>query len=76
MAFRIEFSADADRELSRLDLPNSRRILKFPHERIAKLDNPRSFGKALQGQRFGEFWRYRVGDFRVICKIEDTRLVV
>jgi mRNA interferase RelE/StbE len=76
MACGIEFSADAVRELSKLDKQNSTRILKFLHERIAKLDNPRSIGKALQGARFGEFWRYRVGDFRLICKIEDARLVV
>jgi mRNA interferase RelE/StbE len=45
-------------------------------ERVAKLENPRSIGKALQGSSFGELWRYRVGDFRIICKIEDNRLVV
>jgi mRNA interferase RelE/StbE len=76
MPLRIEFSAAADRELSKLDKQNSWRILKFLHERLAKLDNPRSLGKALQGARFGEFWRYRVGDYRLICKIEDALLVV
>ncbi|HMD40814.1 MAG TPA: hypothetical protein VKH15_16130 [Candidatus Acidoferrum sp.] len=57
MVCRIEFSADADRELSKLDKQNSTRILKFLHERVAKLDNPPSTGKALQGARFEEFWR-------------------
>lgn len=38
--------------------------------------NPRSTGKALQGAEFGEFWRYRVGDYRIICRLEDHRLVV
>lgn len=76
MASRIEFSHDAERELNKLGKPHSRRILKFLHERVANLDNPRSIGKALQGERLGEFWRYRVGDFRLICKIEDDRLVV
>ncbi len=76
MAWRIEFSAEADRELSKLDNPQAKRILKFLQERVAKLDDPRSIGKALQGARFGEFWRYRVGVYRLICKIEDTRVVV
>jgi len=76
MAWKIELSIAADRELSKLDTQHSRRILKFLHERVAKLDDPRSIGRALQGSRLGEFWRYRVADFRLICKIEADRLVV
>jgi mRNA interferase RelE/StbE len=76
MAWKIEFSLAADRELSKLDAPHIRRILKFLHERVAKLDDPRSIGKTLQGSRLGEFWKYRVGDYRLICKVEDGRLVV
>jgi len=76
MAWKIELSELADRELTRLDPQHSQRILKFLHERVAKLDDPRSIGKALQGSRFGELWRYRVGNFRIICKVEDVQLVV
>jgi mRNA interferase RelE/StbE len=76
MAWKIEFSVAADRELSKLDAQHSRRILKFLHERVEKLDDPRTVGKALQGSRLGEFWKYRVGDYRLICKIEDDRLIV
>lgn len=76
MAWKIEFSAEADRELSKLDGLVIKRILKFLQERVAKLDNPRSIGNALQGPRFGEFWKYRVGDYRLICKIEDACVVV
>jgi mRNA interferase RelE/StbE len=76
MAWKIEFSEDADRELGKLDKQNAKRILKFLQERVAKLDNPRSIGKALHGVRFGEFWRYRLGDYRLICEIEDRRVVV
>jgi mRNA interferase RelE/StbE len=76
MAWKIEFSPATDRELSKLEAQQARRILKFLHERLAKLENPRSLGKALQGSRLGEFWRYRVGEFRLICKVEDDRLVV
>lgn len=76
MAWRIEFSADADRELRKLDPPQAKRILKFLQERIVPSEDPRILGKALQGTRLGEFWRYRVGSFRLICKIEDDRFLV
>lgn len=76
MAWNVELSATALRELNKLDAQHSRRILKFLHERVAKLDNSRSIGKALQGSALGEFWKYRVGDYRLICKIEDDRLLV
>jgi mRNA interferase RelE/StbE len=46
------------------------------HDRVAKLDDPRSIGEALHGSRLGEFWKYRMSDYRLICKIEDNRLVV
>jgi mRNA interferase RelE/StbE len=76
MAYAVEFSAAADRELGKLDAAQAKRILKFLHDRVAKLDDPRSIGEALRGSRFGELWKYRVGPFRLICKIEDDRLVV
>lgn len=76
MVWKIEFSAEASRELGRLDPQHGKRIVKFLQERVAKLDDPRSIGKALQGSRLGEFWRYRIGPFRLICKIEDNRLLV
>jgi mRNA interferase RelE/StbE len=76
MAWKIEFSVAADRELSKLDAQHSKRILKFLHDRVGKLDDPRTIGKALQGSRLGEFWKYRVGDYRLICKIDDDRLIV
>jgi mRNA interferase RelE/StbE len=76
MAYSVELSTEVDRELSKLDRQHSKRILKFLHERVAKLDDPRSLGEALHGSQLGEFWKYRVGDYRLICKIEDERLVV
>ena len=76
MAYNVELSAEVNRELSKLDTQQAKRILKFLHDRIAKLDDPRSIGEALHGSRLGEFWKYRVGDYRLICKIEDNRLVV
>lgn len=76
MAYSVELSESADRELSKLDPQHSKRILKFLHQRVAKLDDPRSIGEGLHGSRLGEFWKYRVGDYRLISKIEDDRLVV
>jgi mRNA interferase RelE/StbE len=76
MAYRVELSAEVARELGKLDRQQAKRVLKFLHERVAKLDDPRSIGKSLHGSRLGEFWKYRVGDYRFICKIEDDRLIV
>lgn len=76
MAWIVELSETADRDLGKLDPQHSKRILKFLRERVAVRSNPRSIGKALRGSELGEFWKYRVGDFRLICKIEDDRLVV
>jgi len=69
MAHGIELSESADRELNKLGAQSRKRILKFLHERAAKLDNPRSIGEALHGSRLGGFWKYRVGDYRLISKI-------
>jgi mRNA interferase RelE/StbE len=76
MAYEVELSAEVDRELCKLDAQHRQRILKFLHDRVAKLDDPRKIGEALHGSKFGEFWKYRVGDYRLICRIEDDRLVV
>ncbi len=76
MAYSVELSEGVDRELGKLDHQHRQRILKFLNERVAKLHDPRSIGQALRGSRLGEFWRYRVGDYRLICRIEDDRLLV
>ena len=76
MAYNVELSESAERELGKLDVPQAKRILKFLHQQVARLDDPRSIGEALHGSRLGEFWKYRVGDYRLICKIEDDRLIV
>ena len=71
MAWKIELDPGAERELSKLDPPIARRILGFLRDRLATLDNPRSIGEALKGSKLGEFWKYRVGDYRIIASIED-----
>jgi mRNA interferase RelE/StbE len=59
-----------------MDPPNSRRLTRFLRERVAGLADPRSIGHALQGMQFGELWRYRVGDYRILCDIQDNRVVI
>ena len=76
MAWNVELAESANRELGKLDAQPRKRILEFLNERVAKLDDPRSVGQALRGSKLGDFWKYRVGDYRLICKIEDDRLVV
>lgn len=74
MAWRIEFEDAALKELAKLDKPVARRILAFLRERVAALDDPRSVGEALKGSKLGEFWKYRVGDYRIVAHIEDGAL--
>ena len=74
MTWKVELDPAAVRELKKLDPQTAKRILAFLHERISVLDNPRSIGEALKGSKFGEFWKYRVGDYRIIASIEDSVL--
>jgi mRNA interferase RelE/StbE len=75
MAWKLELSPRAQRQLDKLDKTAARRISKFLYERVGKLDDPRQIGERLQGT-LSEFWRYRVGDYRIICSLEHARLVV
>ena len=74
MAWRIEFDRSAERELAKLDPVLAGRVLRFLHDRVSPLANPRVIGTALAGSRLGHLWRYRVGDVRVIVGIEDEKL--
>lgn len=74
MAWRIEFDQAAAKELQKLDKQVARRILKFLRGRLAKLDDPRSLGAALTGSELGSFWKYRVGDYRIVTDIQDKQI--
>ena len=76
MAWAINYTETARKQLRKLDQPTARRILDFMDERIGLLQDPRSTGKALTGPMLGAYWRYRVGDCRVICDIQDGALCV
>ena len=75
MAWTIEYTDTAREQLRKLDRQTARRIVDFMDERVAGLENPRSTGKALNGP-LGGLWRYRLGDCRVICDIQDGALRV
>ncbi len=76
MAWQIEFDPDALKELKKLDRPVQVRLVAFLRDRLAPLDDPRSLGEALSGARLGSYWKYRVGDWRIVCDIQDQRIVV
>jgi mRNA interferase RelE/StbE len=76
MTWKIELHDDAERALEKLDPQVARRIYAFLFLRLAKLDDPRLIGEALHGPKFGEFWKYRVGDYRILARIEDKILRV
>lgn len=75
MAWKIEYTDTARTQLRKLDKQTARRILDYMDERVAGADDPRRLGKALTGP-LGGLWRYRIGDWRVICDIEDDILRV
>ena len=75
MAWRIEISKTAEKQLAKLDREVARRITTFLR-RLQVLDDPRATGQALKGSELGEFWKYRVGDWRLICEIHDRRITI
>lgn len=76
MVWTINYTDSARRQLRKLDKQTARRILDFMDARIITQEDPRSNGKALTGPTLGAYWRYRVGDYRVICDIQDGALCV
>ena len=75
MAWSIDYTDTAKTQLRKLDKQLAKRILDFMDERVSTRDDPRTTGKALKGP-LGGLWRYRVGDCRVICEIQDGALRV
>jgi mRNA interferase RelE/StbE len=76
LVWQIELTATAAKQLGKLDKSIAKRIVTFLRSRLAQMDDPRLSGKALTGTQLGAFWRYRVGDYRLICDIQDDRLCV
>ena len=76
MAWAIEYDTSARKDLAKLDQQVARRIVTFMRERVSKPDSPRNIGEALTGPEYGNYWRYRVGDYRIVCEIHDKKIVV
>ena len=75
MAWQIEFDSEAEDDLEKLDREIQRRIIRYLRDRIATENDPRRFGAPLRRELSG-LWKYRVGDYRIICRIEAKKLVV
>ncbi|MBK1693952.1 type II toxin-antitoxin system mRNA interferase toxin, RelE/StbE family [Chromatium weissei] len=76
MGFKITFDPAALDDLKKLDRSVQQRLLGFLRQRVSMLDDPRAIGEALVGSRLGNYWKYRVGDWRIICDIQDQYIVV
>jgi len=76
LVWAIEFDEAAKKELAKLDRQVAQRLLDFLTQRVIGLKDPRSVGQALNGSKLGEFWKYRVGDFRIVASIEDQKMII
>lgn len=75
MAWTIEFLPAAEKELAKLGRTEAKRILQTLKARIALRDDPRALGSPLAGE-LGGLWRWRIGDYRVVARIEDERITI
>ena len=75
MAWTLEITRTAEKQITRLHRPAQQAIVNFLRERLSATENPRQWGRPLQGEKRG-LWRYRVGDYRLVCDIKDTQITV
>ncbi|MBQ9683775.1 MAG: type II toxin-antitoxin system mRNA interferase toxin, RelE/StbE family [Neisseriaceae bacterium] len=78
MNWTLEFDEKVKKDLKKLDKQVASRIFEYLTKTVIgkHSDNPRAVGEALKGKKLGEYWKYRIGDCRVIAKIEDAKLVI
>ena len=76
MVWIINYTESASKQLKKLDKQIALRILDYMDQRVSTLDDPRSLGENLVGPKMGEYWRYKVGDIRIICDIADKQMCV
>ena len=76
MVWRVELTDSAAKQLRKLDAQTAKRILVFLRDRLSALDDPRGIGEALRGKELGDFWKYRVGDWRIIADLEDGVMMI
>lgn len=75
MSYKINFSETSLKQLRKLDSLSRKRILNYISDVLTKIENPRILGKALTGDLKG-LWRYRIGNFRIVCHIQDNSLLI
>lgn len=75
MAFHVEYTGRALKQLKKMDRFDARIIVDWIGNHLEGVEDPRAFGKGLTANHSGE-WRYRIGDYRVLCLIKDDRLIV
>lgn len=76
MVWIIKYTESSSKQLKKLDRQTALRVLDYMDERVAVATDPRTLGKSLKGPKMGEYWRYRVGDIRIICSILDGQMTV
>lgn len=76
MTWQIDFDKNAAKELKKLDNQVAIRILKFLKEKLLTAKDPRELGEALKGSKLGEFWKYRIGSYRIIAEIIDNKMTI
>lgn len=76
MAWTIKYADTALKQLKKMDRQIARSIFDYLDQRVAILENPRELGKKLVGPQYGEYWRYRTGDLRIICDIKNQNLII
>jgi mRNA interferase RelE/StbE len=76
MVWKIEFLPGAEKDLKGIDHKVIQRILRFLNERLRPLEDPRTLGEPLKGPEFGKYWKYRIGDYRIICKIKKQDVTI
>jgi mRNA interferase RelE/StbE len=75
MKYRVEYTRTAAKQLKKLDRKIAALILAYIEEKLIDCDNPRLYGKALQGN-LRDIWRYRVGDYRILARIDDDIVLI
>jgi len=75
MSYKVEYSKTAQKQIKKLDNYTQVMLMNWITKNLVNCDNPRSHGKSLKGNLEGQ-WRYRVGDYRILCDIEDDKLII
>ncbi len=75
MKYKVEYTAQAVKQLKKLDKHTASLIYSWINKNLVNCDNPRQHGKGLTANRSGQ-WRYRIGDYRLIAEIEDEKIII